>query len=234
MRRILALDSGYHFCSVALYEDGRPSWRSHETRRGHGDVILAMIDTLLGDSGCAKTAIDVLAFGRGPGAFTSLRVAAGIVQGLAVGLERPVVAISSLAALAHGAYRQQQVERAVVAIDARMNQIYSAAYETQALGQSRAVSGEYLSGPDQVSVPAGHWAAVGNGWILYPALAQRCQSAGLQYVESSGADSAIDIAWLAVTEFDAGRAVAAELALPVYLRDQVVHTPPSESAVSAQ
>jgi len=226
MIRILAIDSASEYCSVAL-TDGVASYaRTHIVSRGHGDIILQMIGQLLDETAYAKNTIDLLAFARGPGAFTSLRVGAGVIQGLAVGLNRPVVGVSSLAALAHAAFRTQEHQRAYVAIDARMSQVYHAAYNTSELGDTQLIGEEQVSDPSLVIWPEGdlcqnEWVMVGNGWqvyedILAPQQAARNLGKGVE-------DSALDVAYIAGKEAAQGRAVAGEFALPVYIRDQVVH-----------
>ena len=221
MTCILAIDSTSETCSAALYDETVVISRSHKASRGHGDVILEMIRQLLYGAGYAKSAIDVLAFGRGPGAFTSLRVGAGIIQGLAVGIDRPVVAVSSLAALAHGAFRTLNQRRTLVAIDARMAQVYHAAYETCTFGSSILYGEEQVSAPEKMNSPDRGWSAVGNGWQVYKSLIPHCQD--LEYLGAGVEDSALDIAYLSLRDWNEGRAVSPELALPVYIRDKVVH-----------
>jgi len=221
MKRIFALDSASESCSVALYDESASYSRSHTSSRGHGDAILQMMRQLLDETGYTKNSIDVLAFGRGPGAFTSLRVGAGIIQGLAVGMDRPVVAISSLAALAHGVFRTQHRQRTVVAIDARMGQVYHAAYETCLLGDSVLIDDEKVSDPSQLTWPNGDWSAVGNGWQVYENDIEH--SKDLQYLGVGVEDSALDVAYLSLKDASEGKAVSAELAIPVYIRNKVAH-----------
>lgn len=221
MTRILAIDNASESCSVALYDSTSIHQRCSSAHRGHGDALLNMIKQILDETGYAKSAMDVLAFSRGPGSFTSLRIAAGLTQGLAIGINRPVIAISSLAALAHGVYRSQGLERTLAAIDARMGQVYYAAYETPALGVSNPLTEEKVCDPEQISWSTGNWATVGKGWQVY-ANAIR-EDKALRYVGPGAEDSAVDVAYLALNEFNKGKALSAEQALPVYIRDRVVH-----------
>jgi len=221
MKRIFAIDNASESCSVALYDGSISCSLSRIASRGHGDAILQMLRQLLDETGYTKNSIDVLAFGRGPGAFTSLRVGAGIIQGLAVGMDRPVVAISSLAALAHGVFRTRHHKRTVVAIDARMGQVYHAAYETRALGDSVLLNDEQVSDPSQIVWPTGDWSAVGNGWQVYENDIEHGED--LQYLGVGVENSALDVAYLSLKEDSEGKAVSAELAIPVYIRDKVAH-----------
>ncbi|MGB1311163.1 MAG: tRNA (adenosine(37)-N6)-threonylcarbamoyltransferase complex dimerization subunit type 1 TsaB, partial [Leucothrix sp.] len=132
--KILAIETATEACSAALYHDGGIISRYELAPRKHTQLILPMMDSLLAEAGLSKQALDAIAFGRGPGAFTGLRIAVGVTQGLALALDRPVIPISSLAAMA------QQVLDATVdlasamldyipAIDARMGEVYWARYK---------------------------------------------------------------------------------------------------------
>jgi tRNA threonylcarbamoyladenosine biosynthesis protein TsaB len=124
--KILALDTATEACSAAIIVDSEISEKSLIAPRRHADLILSMIDELLSDSGVALSELDAIAFGRGPGAFTGIRIAAGIVQGLAYGADLPVIPISTLAALAQGT--NENSDFIISAIDARMSEIYTAIY----------------------------------------------------------------------------------------------------------
>jgi tRNA threonylcarbamoyladenosine biosynthesis protein TsaB len=223
MSRILAINSASDFCSVTISDTDTvtTTTRSAPTERGHGDAVLAMIDQILQETNYAKTSIDALAFACGPGAFTSLRIGAGITQGLAVGIDRPVVPISSLAMLAHGVYRLHQRQRTLVAIDARMEQVYFAAYETTAIGDSQLVSEVRVCDPVELTWSKGAWTTVGNGWQVYAD--EIPPDSALKYIGGGAEDSAIDVACLAEKIVKEGKALPAEFALPVYVRDRVVH-----------
>jgi tRNA threonylcarbamoyladenosine biosynthesis protein TsaB len=126
---ILALDTSTEACSVAIWSDGAVTDR-FEYGTQHSERILAMVDELLAESGFALARFDAIAFGRGPGSFTGLRIGAGVAQGLAFGADIPVTPISSLAALAQGV----DAPRVLAAFDARMNQVYCGAYVKNAQG----------------------------------------------------------------------------------------------------
>jgi tRNA threonylcarbamoyladenosine biosynthesis protein TsaB len=217
--RLLALDTSTEACSVALLLDEVLRLRFELTERSHADLVLPMVDELLAEAGVGLADLDGLAFGRGPGAFTGLRIATGVVQGLALGAGLPVVAISSLAAVA------EQVPAAagqtiLVCNDARMGEVYWGVFQRR----DAAIVGltpESVSVPEQVGegvTQVRH--AAGNAFSRYPVLATRLVAEGLQLHEGiyPRADA---VARLGAQELAAGRGVPAEMALPVYIRDDV-------------
>ena len=227
--RILALDTSTEACSVALLLDGELRMRFQLTERSHAELVLPMVESVLEEAGMALTDLDGLAFGRGPGAFTGLRIASGVIQGLALGANLPVVPISSLASVA------EQVpapagEPVLVCNDARMGEVYWCVFRREADGAMTALSAEAVSLPELVGegAPMAQHSA-GNALSRYPALAERLRAAGLQFHEGvyPRADS---IARLGAIELAAGRGVPAEQALPVYVRDNVAK--PSGTAVT--
>jgi tRNA threonylcarbamoyladenosine biosynthesis protein TsaB len=220
--RILALDSATEACSAALLSDGGVDERYEVIGRGHAERLLPMADELLRAAGIAARDLDAVAFGRGPGGFTGLRIAAGIAQGLAAGGNCRVVPVSNLAAVAAGAARVHGAKRVLACLDARMGEVYWAAFDT-----SGAVpvpqSDERVTVPDRVALPAGvGWFGAGHGFGAYAGLAAQLAP------QLSGCDATLlpraqDIARIAAVELAAGRAVDPAQALPVYLRDEVVH-----------
>jgi tRNA threonylcarbamoyladenosine biosynthesis protein TsaB len=221
--KLLALDTSTEACSAALWMEGRVSERFALTPGDHGRHILGMVRDLLEEAGVALTALDALAVGRGPGGFTGVRIATSVVQGLALGADLPVVPVSSLAALAHGAYRDGRTAQVLAAIDARMNEVYWGAYRVLGEGRVEADGDERVCGADQVPVPsAGDWFGVGSAWAAYgERLAARLGSR-LRGHDGDRYPRAADVAPLAVTAFHRGQALAADRVAPVYLRDDVV------------
>jgi tRNA threonylcarbamoyladenosine biosynthesis protein TsaB len=227
--RLLALDTSTEACSVALLLDGHVRMRSQLTERGHAELVLPMVESLLGEAGISLADLDGLAFGRGPGAFTGLRIAAGVVQGLALGASLPVVPVSSLASVA------EQVQAplgdpVLVCNDARMGEVYWGVFRREAGGTVTALCSETVSTPDMVGEggpPARH--AAGNALARYPALADRLRANGLQFHDGvyPRADSVARLGAIGLAE---GRGVPAEQALPVYVRDDVAR--PSGAAVT--
>ncbi|QVL20103.1 tRNA (adenosine(37)-N6)-threonylcarbamoyltransferase complex dimerization subunit type 1 TsaB [Pseudomonas qingdaonensis] len=218
MTTLLALDTATEACSVALLHDGKVLSHYEVIPRLHAQKLLPMIQTMLAEAGIALSAVDAIAFGRGPGAFTGVRIAIGVVQGLAFALERPVLPVSNLALLAQRALREHGAEQVAAAIDARMDEVYWGCYQQQA-GEMRLLGSEAVQAPEQVSLPpgaAGDWFGAGTGW----GYAERLP------VAVSGQDAgmlphALDLLTLARFAWDRGEGIAPDLAQPVYLRDKV-------------
>jgi tRNA threonylcarbamoyladenosine biosynthesis protein TsaB len=220
--KLLALDAATEACSAALLQDGDIQERYEVIGRGHADRLLPMVDALLQAARLSTAELDAIAFGRGPGSFTGLRIAAGIAQGLAAGARRPVVPVSNLAAVASGAARRAGVDRVLVCMDARMGQVYWAAFDCSG-GRPVAVSEELLANPADVAPPGDSgWFGAGHGFANYPELATRLATR-LRGIDALILPRAGEIARIAAGELAAGRAVDAALALPVYLRNNVVH-----------
>ncbi|WP_295439137.1 tRNA (adenosine(37)-N6)-threonylcarbamoyltransferase complex dimerization subunit type 1 TsaB [uncultured Thiodictyon sp.] len=222
--KLLALDTSGEACSAALYLDGTSRQCLELAARRHGALILPMMQSLLDGAGIGLKALDAIAFGRGPGSFTGVRIAVAVAQGAAFGAGRPTVPVSTLAALAQGEFRRSGRRRLLAALDARMGEVYWGAYEVGVDGLAAARGAELVSAPGAVPVPAGEgWCGVGPGWERYCELLTRRVGAGLAQVSSDGVCEARDIALLAAAQARAGQLVPAELARPVYLRDRVTH-----------
>ena len=127
--KLLALDTATEACSAALLQDDRLIERYELLGRGHAERLLPMVDELLKEAGISLSALDAIAFGRGPGGFTGLRIAAGTVQGLAAGARLPVLPVSDLAAVALAGSQRSGSRRILVCTDARMGQVYWAAFD---------------------------------------------------------------------------------------------------------
>lgn len=215
--KILALDTSTEHCSVALWQDGAVDARDVHAGQRHSELLLGMVDELLARHGLRLGDLDGIAFGQGPGSFTGLRIACGVTQGLAFGAGLPVVGVSSLHALAQAA----QAERAVCCLDARMGEIYHAAFQKER-GGWRIVHGASLCAPEAAPpLPPGAWTGCGNGFAVHVEALGRRYAGRLAAVRADVFPHARDIAQLAVREFEQGRAVAAEQAAPVYIRDKV-------------
>ncbi|MFF7706877.1 tRNA (adenosine(37)-N6)-threonylcarbamoyltransferase complex dimerization subunit type 1 TsaB [Pseudomonas sp. NPDC007930] len=216
MTTLLALDTATEACSVALLHGGRVLSHYEVAPRLHAQKLLPMIQRLVAEAGIGLSAVDAIAFGRGPGAFTGVRIAIGVVQGLAFGLDRPVLPTSNLAALAQGAWRVHGVRQVAAAIDARMDEVYWGCYAEQA-GEMRLQGLEAVLPPGAVSLPAaGEWFGAGTGWGYAERLAARVQACDAQALPH-----AEDVLALAGFAWARGEAVVADEALPVYLRDNV-------------
>lgn len=222
--KLLAIDTSGPACSAALILGTERAQLIEAAPRQHGRLILGMMQSLLDSAGVAIRDIDALAFGRGPGSFTGVRIAAAVAQGVAFGADLPVARVSTLAALAHGCFRASGERRVLTALDARMDEVYWGCFEIEAEGRAEPVCEECVCAPERVCVPdGGGWYGIGAGWEAYAdRLHARCGTA----LAGTGPDTvceALDVALLAVTEARAGRLVPAEQALPVYLRDRVAH-----------
>jgi tRNA threonylcarbamoyladenosine biosynthesis protein TsaB len=220
--RLLAIDTSAEACSAALDIDGEVAERFAIQPQRQSELILPMMDDLLAEAGLVVADLDALAFGRGPGSFTGVRIATGVVQGAAFAADIPVVPVSTLAALAQGHLRETGHARVLAAFDARMNEVYWAACVPDASGTMRAVGAELIVPPGEVPLPdGGGWHGVGSGWGAYAATLRERLGDRVTVVRPDALCRARDVARIAAVDFAAGLAVPAEQALPVYLRDQV-------------
>jgi len=215
--KILALDTSTEYCSVALWQDGGVDARDAMAGQAHSQMLLPMVDELLRRHGLRLKNLDGIAFGRGPGSFTGLRIACGVTQGLALGAALPVVGVSTLLALAEAA----RSEHAVCCLDARMGEIYHAAYSRSG-EEWRAVHEASLCAPGAApSLPAGAWTGCGSGFAAHGEALKRRYGERLAEVRPDLYPCARDIARLGARELESGGGVPAEQALPVYIRDKV-------------
>lgn len=222
--KLLALDSATELCSAALSIDGQVSVREAQRARGSGELVLPMIQQLLSQADLELSQLDVIAFGRGPGAFTGVRLAASIAQGLAFALALPVIPVSDLRAVAAQAFGIPGAgARALVCQDARMGEVYWGCFEQRQGNDAVAVGAEAVAAPDRVALPPA-WAGqavcgAGSGFGAYPAL-QASFGGRLSPVFPLLRPRAREIAVLAAQD-GLRCAVAPEQAQPVYLRDEV-------------
>lgn len=220
--KILAIDTATEACSVALGIGDRTVERYVELERGHAEQILPMVDAVLAEGGLALAQLDALAFGRGPGGFTGVRLAASVVQGLAFGAGLGVVAVSDLAAVAQRVRQlEPRAQRVLVVNDARMREVYWAEYETGT--ELRPTGEERVSAPGDVtwSMAAGtSWVAAGRGLVAWPELAERCRAAGAT-LQAQLLPRAVEILALARPRVAARQLLDPVDALPVYVRDRV-------------
>jgi tRNA threonylcarbamoyladenosine biosynthesis protein TsaB len=218
--QILAIDTSTEFLSLALWLNGRVLSRDIHAGQTHSQKILPTLRTLLDEAKIELTALDGIAFGAGPGSFTGLRIACGVSQGLAFGANLPVVAVSTLQALA----QQSGAEKVIACLDARMGEIYHAAYEKQN-GEWLEVSAPALFKPeDAPKVNGDDWVGVGTGWLVYPDVLQAVYGEQLREMPAPDHHShptATSIAELALPTFEAGLARPAQEAAPIYIRNKV-------------
>jgi tRNA threonylcarbamoyladenosine biosynthesis protein TsaB len=219
--KILALDTATEACSVALGIGDRSIERYAELERGHAEQILPMVDAVLSEGGVALAQLDAIAFGRGPGGFTGVRLAASVAQGLAFGAELGVVPISDLAAVAQRvAQLDPGASRVLVVNDARMREVYWAWHSID--GDVQLVGEERVNAPSDIIIGpvSGTWVAAGRGLAAWPELAERCRAAGAT-LRAELLPRASEVLALARPRVACGQILAPDAALPVYVRDRV-------------
>src|SRR5690606_820414 len=211
-------------CSVAVLVDGDVRERFEVAPRRHAELALPWAGQLLAEAGVAKAQLDAIAVGRGPGAFTGVRLAIAIAQGIALALDRPVVAVSTLAALAARA-PEDGPARIFAAIDARMGEVYSAAFERRGGGLA-ALSREVVCAPDAVALPAGGapWQGVGAGIAAGEGALPAQPGSRVSAFDATALPHAADVARLGAAAFARGEALPPERVEPAYLRDNVALT----------
>lgn len=221
--RILAIDTATESCSVAVWNEGVVASRFEISPREHTQKILPMVKSALEEANLTLPLIDVLAFGRGPGSFTGVRIGIGVAQGIALGAELPMVGISSLATMAEGVLRTTGRTHVLVAIDARMGEIYCAQYYRDDAGKWLGEETEAVMKPEQfiesLRSITGEWAIAGTGWQAYPNLKDTL-SVDILETEIT-LPAAQDMLPLAVIAWNEGLATKVEDAEPVYLRNEV-------------
>jgi tRNA threonylcarbamoyladenosine biosynthesis protein TsaB len=223
--RLLAIETATESCSAALLIGGETIERSEIAPRRHAELILPMIESLLAEAGVARRQIDGIAVGRGPGAFTGVRLAISVAQGMALGLDVPVVPVSSLAALAHDTPTTGSDLPILAVIDARMGEVYAGTYRRAANGLVEPIGPESVGPAHQLVLPPRDaWRVVGSGWDVYRDALRARLPGDPEWSDGARFPQARAIARLAAPQFAAGHAVAPESALPVYLRDKVALT----------
>ena len=238
---LLALDTSTEACSAALGvclpgEPERVLTRAAEAPRGHAELILPMVESLLAEAGLSLSSLGAIAFARGPGSFTGLRLAAAVTQGLAFGAGLPVLAVSTLRASALQALqRAPSATHVLVCNDARMGEVYVAAFARGAGGLPEPLGPESVCPPSSVVLPAtsGVWVGAGHGFRAYPQLEQAAPASsrpgearpGFTEIFADLLPQAREVLPLARAEWAAGRILKPAEAQPVYLRDDVAKVP---------
>ncbi|MCC4116053.1 tRNA (adenosine(37)-N6)-threonylcarbamoyltransferase complex dimerization subunit type 1 TsaB [Aromatoleum toluclasticum] len=218
--KILSIETSCEHASVALLLDGETVERTLEGHSNHSERLLPTLKALLADAGVALGALDAVAFGAGPGAFTGLRLACGVAQGLAMGADLGVAPVCSLEALA----LQGRGDAIYVATDARMGEVYSAAYRL-ADGLPVMVAPPTCCPPEMLTLPAdGRWSGIGSAFAVYGDRIPHEVLNRLGRPENDAVPRAADVARLAVRLAEGGMLVAAEVAAPLYVRDKVALT----------
>lgn len=219
--RILALETSTEYCSVALSQAGSKLERFELVGQKHSELLMPMLDGLLKASGVTLAELDGIAFGCGPGSFTGVRIACGVTQGLAFGAGLPVAGVCTLLALAQAQYELAGRRRVVAALDARMNEVYFAAYERIAEGWTTVCEPCLCKPEDAPELPGGDWFGAGSGFAAHGEALRARYAGQLADVDGAAVPQAAAIAALGEAMFARGAGVAAAQAVPLYLRDKV-------------
>src|SRR5688572_21629290 len=209
--RFAALETSTEWCSVAVWRDGEIAGLERRAVNRHSEFALPMLQTLL-----KGERLDAVAFGAGPGAFTGLRIACGLAQGLAFAEGLPVIGVSTLEALA----QESGAARVVACIDARMHEVYYSALEKRAGRWHEVIAAQCVAPQSAPRPPGDGWIGVGNGFDVYAEALRK----NFSVVRTEVHPTAMAVAQLAAPRFAAGEGVDASQAAPVYLRDKVAFT----------
>jgi len=238
---VLAIDTTAGLCSVALLAGGSVVRHAAPMTHGHSRHVLALIDAVLGDAGVARTAIDAIGFGSGPGSFTGLRIACGVAQGLGLGWARPLVPVDAMRTL--GLQASDARAPILVALDLRMGEACHAAFAADAFdgtGWPEPLFGPVLGSP-AVALEAfsvfsdAPVRLAGDGFDAHPVLAEWASASGVARERPPGAvqPDAAAVARLAAAGLREGRGIDAALAAPLYLRDKVALDVGEQAALRA-
>lgn len=216
--RILAIDTSTEQLSLALWQDGAILDHACPAEQRHSSLTVPLIQQLLAEAACSPQQLDAIAYPVGPGSFTGLRIGCGVAQGLGYALDKPLIGLSTLAALAASV----DADQVLACLDARMNQLYAGSYRRTATGWENVLP-DGLYNPDELPLPEEPgWHAVGNGFAAQPSLLSRASQ--LTMVDAQRLPHARELAQLAAAAFQRGEAVPAAEAGLVYLRDKVALT----------
>ncbi|MEH6419470.1 tRNA (adenosine(37)-N6)-threonylcarbamoyltransferase complex dimerization subunit type 1 TsaB [Pseudomonas sp. CGJS7] len=236
---LLAFETSTEACSVALWLDGEVRERHELAPRRHAELSLPWAEQLLSEAGIKRSQLDAIAIGRGPGAFTGVRLAIAIAQGIALALDKPIVPVSTLAVLAmraHGLSEPAQANaRVFAAIDARMGEVYTAAFELRD-GDAIALSEEAVLAPNEAIVPGqdNGWFGVGTGFAAAEGALAQAQRTRFVAIDPAALPHAADLARLAALAYARGEVVAPERVEPAYLRNNVALTIAEQIALRAK
>lgn len=216
--KLLAIDTSSTACSIALLANNKIYSVHDIAPMQQAQTILPKIDVLLANANISLTELDALAFGVGPGSFTGVRIATSVMQGLSYALQIPLIPVSSLAALAQAAYEELTWEKLIVAVDARIQEVYWAAYQVNAAGLVELREQEVVCAPSDILLPdAENWYGVGNAWSVYH---EHIPVQPIK-IDATRMPMANAILSLAKIKFQHGEMVCAEEVVPTYLRDNV-------------
>ena len=218
--KLLALETATDSCSVALWDNGRIEERFEAGQRRQTERVLPMLEEILAVAGWKLGQLDAIAYGQGPGAFTGVRVAVSVAQGLGFAADIPLIGISTLAASAHGAAREHGDGNWLIGLDARMGELYLGGYKVTR-GSVQVLLEDCVAAPSALpALPVGQWRGAGSGGLYLDAM--RSSWSTLLDWDATQLPHAASVAALAALQRAAGGGVPAEQARPVYLRDRVI------------
>ncbi len=217
--KLLAIETSSAVGSLAVLDGTAVFEREIATPREQSERVLPLVRELVAEAGLTLGSLDAIAFGRGPGSFSGIRLAAAVAQGLALSCSLPVIAVSSLAAAAQRAWREHGSRRSLVCVDARMGEVYWALFRVDE-GLAEREGPERLGAPATLQCPTNEpWVAVGNGFAEYgDELSAHVAKAAA--VHGACLPTARDLLPRAKRDCAVGRVSPAVAALPVYLRDE--------------
>lgn len=218
--KILALDTSTEFLSLALWQDGAVAVRELLAGQKHSELVLPLVRELLYETGLQLTNLDGIAFGMGPGSFTGLRIGCGVAQGLAFGANLPIVGVCTLEALA----QQTGDDRVIACLDARMNEVYHAAYERKDEGWREVIAPGLYPPPQVPPIEGAGWCAIGSGWDVFGEALNVLYGSQVARRVAGAFPLARHMAELAAPRFQNGDVRPPHEAAPLYVRNKVAFT----------
>lgn len=229
--KILAVDTATEACSAALYVDGEIQERFEVAPREHAKLLLPMIDSLMAEAELKPQQLDAIAFGCGPGSFTGVRIATGVMQGIAYGADLPVIPVSTLAAISQACLQKTTYDTIFTAVDARMSEIYWAVYQRDAEGFAQLIGVEKVQPASDVDALQLTGYGIGSGWQVYEQVLTQRLGAQLLGFDAGYLPRSSQVALLGAIGVQRQQAVPVEQAMPVYLRDKVAKTTAEREAL---
>ena len=222
MSKILAIETSTDACSAALLVDDVILERYQLAPKQHTQLILPMVKSLLAEAGLTLSQLDTIAFGRGPGSFTGVRIAAGITQGLAFGADLPVIPVSSLQALAQKTYEEFKTPKILAGFDARMQEVYWGVYQLDD-DIMTAANKDILVKPEEIKPPQGEgWVGVGDAWESYEKILCSVLNLNSNNIKTGQYPSAGAVAKVATRDWLQQKVFAPDEVLPLYLRSEKI------------
>ena len=220
MSKLLAFETATAACSVALWLNGEITQRFEIIPQRHSDIILDLVDELLSNAGISLKNLDAITFGSGPGSFMGVRIATGIAQGIAYGIDVPVIPVSTLQALAQAAYQKINSEQVIAGWDARMDSIYWGVYQADVRNIMQAITGDHVDYPRDIRFLKRKCIGAGNAWPVY----RSYLPPDFLFTEEEIYPDAASVAVIAYQKFKRGDVLPPEKAEPTYIREKVANS----------